>query len=111
MKQSELDRKTRQVCKLEAKRRGWRSVGGIPYWTIGPLFFVLVMYARSKEGTFGCSLEFKWLAMDVLLWKILDLSSNKNEPFSLHANGAFVLRGQQILDASEPVMSWEPGCA
>ena len=81
----------------------------MPYWTIGPLFFVLVIYARSKEGTFYCSLEFKWLAMDMLLWKILGLSSNENERFSLHANGAFVLHGQQILDASEPPVSWESG--
>jgi hypothetical protein len=109
MKQSELDRETRHICKLDAKRRGWKSVGGMPYWTIGPLFFLLLTTARIKERTFHCSLEFKWLAMDMLLWKILALSSNENQPFSLHANGAFVLRGIQILDASESAVSWEPG--
>jgi hypothetical protein len=29
------------------------------------------------------------------------MSSNEDAPFSLHANGAFVLRGQEILDSSK----------
>ena len=109
MKQSELDRDVRQVCKLEAKRRGWKSVGGMPYWTIGPLFFVLVISARAKEGSFYCSLHFKWLALDRELWRVLDMSSNEHEPFSLHANGAFVLTGQEILSASERSIVWQEG--
>jgi hypothetical protein len=109
MKQSELDRALRQMCKLEAKRRGWKSVGSMPYWTIGPLFFVLLLYARAKEGSFFCSLRFKWLALDQELWRILNLSSNEHEPFSLHANGAFVLTGQEILQASERPIVWQEG--
>jgi hypothetical protein len=109
MKQSELDRDVRQLCKLEAKQRGWKSVGGMPYWTVGPLFFVLVVSARAKECSFYFSLRFKWLALDHELWRILDLSSNEHEPYSLHANGAFVLTGQEILDASERSIVWQEG--
>ena len=106
MKQSELDRELRNVCKLEAKGRGWKSVGGMPYWTIGPLFFVLLVSARVKEESFYCSLSVKWLALDRELWRILGMSSNEREPFSLHANGAFVLSGQEILRTSERPIAW-----
>lgn len=109
MKQSELDREVKRICKLQAKQRGWKSVGGMPYWTIGPLFFVLVISAHAKEGAFYCSLRFKWLALDRELWRILDMSSNELEPFSLHANGAFVLTGQEIFSASERALAWEEG--
>ena len=109
MKQSELDRELRQVCKLEAKQRGWKSVGGMPYWTIGPLFFALVIAAGAKEGSFYFSLRFKWLALDRELWRILHMSSNEHAPFSLHANGAFVLTGQDILSASERPIVWAEG--
>jgi hypothetical protein len=109
MKQSELDRELRLTCKLEAKQRGWKSVGGMPYWTSGPLFFVLVISASAKEGAFYCSLRFKWLALDKELWRVLDMTSNEREPFSLHANGAFVLTGQEILSASERSLQWDTG--
>jgi hypothetical protein len=109
MKQSELNREVRQTCKLEAKRRGWNSVGGMPYWTIGPLFFVAVVSAGAKEGSFYCSLRFKWLALDRELWRVLGMSSNEHEPFSLHANGAFVLTGQEVLSISERPIVWAEG--
>lgn len=109
MKQSELDRELRQLCKIEAKQRGWKSVGGMPYWTIGPLFFVLVIAGGAKEGSFYCSLRFKWLALDRELWRVLGMLSNEHEPFSLHANGAFVLNGQEIFSSSERPLVWVDG--
>jgi hypothetical protein len=106
MKKSELDREVRQACKLEAKQRGWKSVGGMPYWTIGPLFFVMVTSASAKEDSFYCSLRFKWLSLDRELWRVLGMSSNEREPFSLHANGAFVLTGHEVFSASERPIEW-----
>lgn len=97
MKQSAFDRELRLLAKAEAKKNGWKSVAGIPYWTVGPLFFDLTLAAGAKEGSFSSSLRFKWLDLDRVLWKVLGLSSNEKEPFSLHANGAFVLMGQEIL--------------
>jgi hypothetical protein len=107
MKQSELDRDIKRVCKLEAKKLGWKSVGGFAYWTMGPLFFVAVTSASAKEGSFYCSLRFKWLALDRELWRVLGMSENEQAPFSLHANGAFVLTGQEILSSHERHISWE----
>lgn len=109
MKQSDLDRDIRRHCKLEALKHGWKSVGGFIYWTIGPLFFVTITSASAKEGSFYCSLRFKWLALDLELWRVLGMSENEHAPFSLHANGAFVLTGQEILNASERHLSWEQG--
>jgi len=109
MKQSEIDRQLRAIAKAEAKARGWKSVGGMPYWTVGPLFFVLVQSAGAKEGSFFGALRFKWLELDNALWHVLGMSSNENEPFSLHANGAFALMGQEILSISERSIEWVPG--
>lgn len=109
MKQSEIDHELRQIVKAEAKRRGWKAVGGMLYWTVGPLFFVIVQSARAKEGSFYSSCRFKWLELDRLLWKVLDMSSNEREPFSFHANGAFVLSGQEIQTSSKSGLAWAPG--
>ena len=72
MKQSELDKRLRAVAKAEAKQRGWKSVGGMPYWQEGPLLFVLVLSASAKERFIFASLRFKWLALDNMLWRVLD---------------------------------------
>lgn len=109
MKQTEIDKELRAIVKLEAKQRSWKSVGGTAYWTIGPLFFVLLQLARAKEGAFFCSLRFKWLELDKVLWRVLDMSSNEAGPFSLHANGAFVLSGQEIFTVSNRALEWLPG--
>jgi hypothetical protein len=101
MKQSEMDRNLRQIAKSEAKRRQWKFAAGTTYWTIGPLLFTLFHTARVKEASFHSTLSVKWLALDRVLWQVLDMSSNEDAPFSLHANGAFVLRGQEILDSSK----------
>lgn len=109
MKQSELDRDIRTLTKLETKKNGWKSVGGFTYWTTGPLFFVAVTAASAKEGSFYCSLRFKWLELDRELWRVLGMSENERAPFSLHANGAFVLTGQEIWNSTERHLSWEDG--
>jgi hypothetical protein len=107
MKQSELDKNLRAVAKAQAKTRGWKSVGGMPYWQSGPLLFTLVLSASAKERSFFASLRFKWLALDNMLWRVLDMESNENEPFSLHANGAFALAGTELLSHHQKVPDWE----
>ena len=109
MKQSDFDKEHRALAKVEAKRRGWKTVSGTSYWSAGPLFFDLVQRASAKEGSFFGSLRFKWLELDSSLWRILEISSNENEPFILHANGAFVLTGQEILSFSRRSLEWLPG--
>lgn len=108
MKQSELDRIVKQHCKLEARRYGWRALGDCVYWKDGPLLFVLFFCARNQEQLIYYSLSFKWLALDHELWRVLDMADNHKLPFSIHANGAFVVRGQQILERKEPSAIHEP---
>jgi hypothetical protein len=109
MKQAELQRELGQLVKTEAKKNGWKSVGGMPYWTIRPLFFVMVPVVTAKEGFFHCTLRFKWLELDRALWRVLGMSSNEDAPFSLHANGAFTLSGREILTISTEGLIWGPG--
>jgi hypothetical protein len=109
MKQSEIDREARLLAKAEAKARRWKSIGSTQYWTIGPLFFELVVSASAKEGTFYFSLRFKWLDLDQVLWRVLGMSSNEHEPFSLHANGAFVLTGWEVHSMIVRELAWQPG--
>lgn len=109
MKQSELNRELGRVAKAAAKKRGWKCIAGMPYWTIGPLFFVCIPIARAKGGMFRASPRFKWLSLDRLLWRILGMSSNEDQPPSLHARGAFVLQGQEVLALDRSGLTWGPG--
>lgn len=109
MKQSEIDKALKSIARAVAKQHGWKCVAGQPYWTTGPLFFDLGPLARAKTGQFSWSLRVKWLELDRLLWQVLDLSSNEAEPFSLHANGAFVLTGQEVAGCSSKGHDWSVG--
>lgn len=109
VKQSEMDRELRDLRKSRAKARGWKSVSNVSYWTSGPLFFSFVSSAGAKTGSFHCSLRFKWLELDRALWRVLDMEANEKEPFSLHANGAFVLTGQEIFSSAAQGLDWQPG--
>jgi hypothetical protein len=109
MKQSEIDRELRLLAKAEARARRWKSIGTTQYWTMGPLFFALIVSAGAKEGSFHTWLRFKWLDLDRVLWKVLGMSSNEHEPFSLHANGAFVITGWEIQSSIVRELDWQPG--
>ncbi|MCD2518751.1 hypothetical protein LQ564_20850 [Massilia sp. G4R7] len=109
MKQSEFDRELKGITKAEAKNRRWKSVDVFCYWSIGPLFFVFVPTARIKERSFNSTLRFKWFDLDRALWEILDMRENEKAPFSLHANGAFVLHGREILASTTHDVEWMPG--
>ena len=109
MKQSEINRELNLLLRAEAKKRGWKSVGGMPYWTIGPLFFCLLPLAIAKSASFQCYLSVKWLELDRYLWKVLDMTDNEHAPFSLHANGAFVLSGTRIMQTSVMGLDWSSG--
>jgi hypothetical protein len=109
MKQSEIDREVRLLAKAEAKARRWKSIASTQYWTAGSLFFALNVSAGAKEGSFHSSLRFKWLDLDQVLWRVLGMSSNEHEPFSLHANGAFVLTGWEVQSMAVRDLEWQPG--
>jgi hypothetical protein len=109
MKQSDIDRELRLLVKTEAKARRWKSIAATPYWTNGPLFFSMTVSAGAKEGSFHSWLRFKWLDLDRLLWRVLGMSSNEHAPFSLHANGAFVLTGWEVHSTIVRDKEWQPG--
>lgn len=109
MKQSDIDRELQRLAKAAAKTQGWKSISTTPYWTAGPLFFSLRLGAGAKEGSFYACLAFKWLELDRLLWQVLGMSGNERAPFSLHANGAFVLSGWDIDTIAVRDLAWEPG--
>ncbi len=109
MKQSEIDRELRLLAKAEAKARRCKSIASTQYWTLGPLFFALSVSAGAKEGTFHSWLRFKWLDLDRILWKVLGMSSNEREPFSIHANGAFVLTGWEVHSTIVRELNWQAG--
>jgi hypothetical protein len=49
MKQTELDRELRLIAKTVVKENGWKWVGGMAYWTIGPLFFCAESHRLGQE--------------------------------------------------------------
>lgn len=107
MKQSELDKHLQVAAKAEAKARRWKFARSTAYWTQGPLFFSMIFSAGAKERSFHAYLRFKWLDLDQLLWRVLGMSSNEHEPFSLHATGAFVISGWEICSTITREVQWD----
>ncbi len=106
MKQLDLNRLLNATVKAEAKSRGWKSIGGQPYWRDSQLFFTLVIVSVARQRSLLSSLRMKWFSLDDHLWRVLGMSSNATAPVSLHANGAFTLRGQEVLAETVQDCEW-----
>ena len=106
MKQLELNRLLNAILKKEAKSRGWKSIGGQPYWREGDLFFTLLVVPVARQRSLHSSLRIKWFSLDEHLWRVLGMSSNASAPMSLHANGAFTLSGQEVLADTVQDCEW-----
>lgn len=106
MKQSELNKLLAATMKSVSKERGWRCVGGQPFWRADNLFFTVLPAAVARERCLYYSLRFKWFSLDDLLWSILGMTANSHAPMSLRANGAFALTGYELLAESRQDCVW-----
>lgn len=73
------------------------------------LFFDLIISIRERNGHCYCASteRIKPLWLDDLLWDILGMPENKDEPASLRAIGAFTVYGSEIYNVESELMTWE----
>lgn len=68
---------------------------------------VMISVHRNSERTIA-TLRFKPMAVDPLLWDILDMSENQAQPLSFRTWGAFVCSGLPILEKELEVPGQTP---
>ena len=73
------------------------------------LFFDLMIRVSERDGHCYClsTERLKPMWIDDLLWDILEMPENKNEPVSLRAVGAFTVCGSEIYSTKAELMNWE----
>jgi len=59
------------------------------------------------ECNFHTRINVKPMYADALLWDVMDMQSNKDEPLSLRAIGAFALFGMPVIDTKMKMESLE----
>lgn len=106
----ELKNALPKMIQSEMKRYKLKKKDFMVWFQKKELFFSLMIDVRERNGHCYCSSEerIKPMWLDDLLWDILDMPENKNEPVSLRAIGAFAVFGSQIYEAEEELMSREP---
>ena len=88
----------------EAGPRGWQLLDGMPYWTQGPLFCLLIPFADTRHGHARVSLTIKWRALDRVLWRILGLAPP--EGLRAHAARAQALPGWSVYRSAVSGLGW-----
>lgn len=93
-----------KIKKYEFKKRDY------VIWCIKDnLFFTLNLHIGvPDDGKCYCwtSESIKPLWLDDLFWEIFQMESNKSEPLSLRAIGAFTIRGSQVFEDKTELVEW-----
>ena len=73
------------------------------------LFFDMYSSVLEQDDICKCRVKAKVkpLWADDLLWDILGMSENKNEPLSLRSNGAFTVSGVTVFEIECELPNWE----
>jgi len=91
------------------KRYGWKKKDFMIWFIRDELFFSLLLSVEEKDGQ--CFLAgrgtVKPLWSDEILWEILGMEENKEEPLSLRSIGAFTIYGAEIYKSNDELPEWE----
>jgi len=96
----ELDKALMKIVRQHMKPYGFKTKSNC-IWVVQNNFFfymVLFMGRSDDEHQLNVKIYAKPMYVDDLLWELLNMSSNKNEPLSLRANGAFTVFGVPVVD-------------
>lgn len=88
-KYKEMTRYLAEKAKEEAKKYHLKKKDYMFYLPKGDMFYYTMLDLRQKKLTAYFYAKPLWL--DDILWDILDMSSNKEEPVSLRSVGAFTI--------------------
>ena len=99
-----------KIIRSEIKKYKFKKKDFMVWFQKKELFFSVLINVGESNGHCRCTSreQMKPMWIDDLLWDILDMPENKNEPVSLRAIGAFTVDGSEIYKSSEELMNWEP---
>ena len=112
----EQQRKLKELKKAEVllhkkliKQFKYKKRDGFIWHKKDDMFFVMYSIVAENEGICKCYIKasVKPMWVDDLLWDILDMPENKNEPLSLRSNGAFTVHGINLFELVYELPEWE----
>ena len=102
MKKSELNKLFNLALKNNIKQYPIKSRGGILYKKEGDyLVSFLLLVSDFKHKNFNGSSLIKPFIADDVFWEVFKMESNRSEPISLRANGAFTVDGLKVFAKHE----------
>lgn len=84
---------------LLIKKTGWKKNSSALIKVDGGYFQTICISSNYEVSHTTVSLGFKPLVLDRILWDILDIQENINQPISFHAWGAFTCSSPPIFEA------------
>ena len=105
----ELKNALPKIIQLEIKKCKLKKKDFMIWFQKKDLFFDLIISLRERDRHCYCASveKRKPLWIDDLLWDILGMPENKNEPVSLRAIGAFTVFGSEIYSDESELETWE----
>lgn len=105
----ELKKALPKIIQLGIKKYKLKKRDFMVWFQKKDLFFDLMIGIRERDGHCycACTERIKPLWLDDILWDILDMPENKNEPASLRAIGAFTVYGSEIYSDESELETWE----
>lgn len=106
MKVADFHKLTNAALKRAAKARSWSSSGYAAFKREGPLFFYVTVLPSGKGRGLVYSIQYKFIVMEDLFWRIIGTPSNSDAPLSVRAKGVFALAGTEISRHDRPESAW-----
>lgn len=105
----ELKKALPKIIQTEIKKYKFKKKDFKVWFQKDELFFDLMLDIRDNDGhcCFISVENVKPMWLDDLLWDILGMPENKNEPISLRAVGAFTVYGSEIYKEKAELVTWE----
>lgn len=90
------------------KRYQWKKKDFMIWFLKDELYFSLLLSVGVKDGHCFCAGRgtFKPLWSDNILWEILGMESNKEQPLSLRSIGAFTIYGAELYKEQYELLEW-----
>ena len=108
-KYKELTKALPKMLKDKIKKYKFKKKDFMIWYSTKELFFDLLIDVKLKsDGKCYCTTieNIKPLWLDELLWDLLKMENNKNEPLSLRAIGAFTVSGAVLFKDEIQLKTW-----
>lgn len=104
----ELKKAFPKILQAACKENRFKKKDYMVWSKKGDLFFTLSLFQRENDGScyIDATIACKPLWLDDLLWDILQMPENKNEPISLRSVGAFTAHGSELYNESYKLVEW-----